>query len=83
VTAVLFELDKVFIGLYVASSITSVLGAAGPLVVLLVWLYYSAQVFLLGAEFTWVYAYRQGSRSGQQPPEPLSATPVRKRAAKP
>jgi membrane protein len=39
-------------------------------VVLLVWLYYSAQVFLLGAEFTRVYAYRRGSRAGEEPPEP-------------
>ena len=36
-------------------------GAAGSIVVLLVWVYYSAQVFLVGAEFTWVYAYRHGS----------------------
>jgi membrane protein len=70
VTAVLFEIGKVLIGLYVATSITSVFGAAGSLVVLLVWLYYSAQVFLLGAEFTRVYAYRRGSRAGEEPPEP-------------
>ena len=65
VTAALFEIGKLFIGWYLASSITSVLGAASSLVVLLVWLYYSAQVFLLGAEFTKVYAYRRGSRSGK------------------
>ena len=86
VTAVLFEIGKVLIGLYVATSITSVFGAAGSLVVLLVWLYYSAQVFLLGAEFTRVYAYRRGSRAGEAPPEPppqrqgrpLNAPPARK-----
>jgi membrane protein len=86
VTAALFEIGKFLIGLYVATSITSVFGAAGSLVVLLVWLYYSAQVFLLGAEFTRVYAYRRGSRAGEAPPEPppqragrpLKATPARK-----
>jgi membrane protein len=70
VTAVLFEIGKVLIGLYVASSITSVFGTAGSLVVLLVWLYYCAQVFLLGAEFTKVYAYRRGSRAGEELPDP-------------
>ena len=44
-------------------------GAAGSLVVLLVWVYYSAQIFLLGAEFTWVYAYTLGSRAGEPIPE--------------
>ena len=39
-------------------------GAAGSLVVLLVWVYYSAQIFLLGAEFTWVYAHEHGSKAG-------------------
>jgi membrane protein len=37
-------------------------GAAGSLVVILLWVYYSAQIFLLGAEFTWVYANAHGSR---------------------
>jgi membrane protein len=60
VTAVLFEIGKGLTGLYVASSVTAVFGTAGSVVVLLVWLYYSAQVFLLGAEFTKVYAYRRG-----------------------
>jgi membrane protein len=71
VTAVLFEIGKLLIGLYVdTTSFTSVFGAAGSLVVLLVWVYYSAQVFLLGAEFTRVYAYRRGSRAGEEPPKP-------------
>lgn len=38
-------------------------GAAGSLIVLLLWIYYSAQIFLLGAEFTRVFAYSQGSRA--------------------
>ena len=61
VTAVLFEIGKVLIGFYVASNFNLVFGAAGSLVMLLVWLYYSAQVFLLGAEFTYAYANRRGS----------------------
>jgi membrane protein len=38
-------------------------GPAGSLVVLLLWVYFSAQIFLLGAEFTWVYSHRYGSRA--------------------
>ena len=65
VTALLFEIGKLLIGLYIGKSgVTSAFGAAGSLVVLLVWVYYSAQVFLLGAEFTWVYAREYGSLSG-------------------
>ena len=63
VTAMLFSLGKALIGLYLsASGIASAYGAAGSLVLVLVWVYYSAQVFLLGAEFTWVYANARGSR---------------------
>jgi hypothetical protein len=43
-------------------------GAAASLVVLLVWMYYSAQIFLLGAEFTWIYAHAFGSRSPRAAP---------------
>ena len=63
VTAVLFSAGKVLIGLYLGRShITSGFGAAGSLVLLMVWVYYSAQIFLIGAEFTWVYAHERGSR---------------------
>jgi len=63
VTALLFSLGKTLIGLYLsASGVASAYGAAGSLVLVLVWIYYSAQVFLLGAEFTWVYANARGSR---------------------
>ena len=63
VTALLFTLGKTLIGLYLsASGVASAYGAAGSLVLVLVWIYYSAQVFLLGAEFTWVYANARGSR---------------------
>ena len=63
VTALLFSLGKALIGLYLsASGVASAYGAAGSLVLVLVWVYYSAQIFLLGAEFTWVYANARGSR---------------------
>jgi membrane protein len=65
VTAVLFTVGKYLIGLYLGrAGVSSGFGAAGSLVVILVWVYYSAQIFLLGAEFTWVYAHRRGSRRG-------------------
>jgi membrane protein len=65
VTALLFTVGKFLIGLYLGKSgVTSGFGAAGSMVVLLIWVYYSAQIFLLGAEFTWVYAHRRGSRTG-------------------
>jgi len=73
VTAALFTLGKFLIGIYIGKAgVASAYGAAGSLVVLLVWVYYSAQIFLLGAEFTWVYAYAFGSRAGQKPPESTS-----------
>lgn len=63
VTAVLFEIGKILFGLYVGkSAMVSSLTAAGSLVVVLIWVYFAAQVFLLGAEFTWFYANQHGSR---------------------
>ncbi|CAN7584337.1 YihY/virulence factor BrkB family protein [Rhizobacter sp. LjRoot28] len=65
VTSLLFSIGKLLIGIYIGrSSVTSAFGAAGSLAVLLVWVYYSAQIFLMGAEFTWVYAHSFGSRKG-------------------
>jgi membrane protein len=62
VTAVLFEIGKVLIGLYLGKSgVNESFAAAGSLVVLLAWVYYAAQIFLLGAEFTKVYANAHGS----------------------
>lgn len=62
VTATLFTCGRSLIGLYLGhSAVASGFGAASSVVVLLVWIYYSAQIFLLGAEFTWVYAHRYGS----------------------
>jgi membrane protein len=66
VTSLLFSVGKFLIGLYIGkSSVASGFGAAGSLAVLLVWIYYSTQVFLMGAEFTWVYANMYGSRQGK------------------
>jgi membrane protein len=62
-TALLFVVGKFAIGLYLGrSSVASAYGAAGTLLVLLLWVYYSAQILFLGAEFTQVYANRFGSR---------------------
>jgi membrane protein len=62
-TAMLFSLGRYLIGLYIGrSGVVTAFGAAGSLVVILLWVYYSAQIFLLGAEFTWVYANTYGSR---------------------
>jgi membrane protein len=63
VTSLLFSLGKFFIGLYLGkSSLTSAYGAAGSFVIILVWVYYSAQILLYGAEFTFIYAIKYGSR---------------------
>jgi membrane protein len=63
VTAVLFTIGKTAIGLYLGNAaVTSSYGAAGSLVVLLLWVYYSTQILFLGAEFTQVYANQFGSR---------------------
>lgn len=63
ITSGLFTLGKTLIGIYIGTSaIASGYGAAGSMVVLLIWVYYSAQIFLMGAEFTWVYANIYGSQ---------------------
>jgi membrane protein len=62
VTAILFNIGKYLIGLYLGnSSVGSTYGAAGSLVVILVWIFYSAQILLLGAEFTQVYSRYRGT----------------------
>jgi membrane protein len=67
VTAFLFSIGKYLIGLYIGkSALASGFGAAGSLAVLLAWVYYSAQIFLFGAEFTWAYAHAVGSRQGRE-----------------
>jgi membrane protein len=63
VTAIFFSLGKLLIGIYLGNSaIASSFGAAGSLVLLLVWIYYSAQILFFGAEFTQVYANNYGSK---------------------
>ena len=80
VTSLLFAVGKFLIGLYLGkATVASTFGAAGSLVVLMVWVYYSAQIFLFGAEFTWVYAHELGSRRGE--PRPRAAAAVEEATA--
>jgi membrane protein len=73
VTTVLFSIGRLLIGIYLTHTATaSMHGAAGALIILLLWFYYSAQVFLLGAEFTAVYARRVGSLAGTPPQAALA-----------
>jgi membrane protein len=66
VTALLFEGGKYAIALYIGrSDVAATYGAAGAVVILLLWIYYTAQIFLLGAEFTRAYAHRYGSHVGK------------------
>jgi membrane protein len=68
-TALLFSIGKLLIGLYIGrGTFTSTFGAAASFAVLLVWVYYAAQIFLLGAEFTCIYAYTYGSLKGKVRP---------------
>lgn len=63
VTSVLFTLGRLLIGLYIGrAGVASGFGAAGGIIIVFVWVYYSAQIFLVGAEFTWAYAQTFGSR---------------------
>ncbi|MGE5681921.1 MAG: YihY/virulence factor BrkB family protein [Bacillota bacterium] len=77
VTTILFVLGKYLIGLYLGkSTISSTYGAAGSFAILLVWVYYSAQILFIGAEFTYVYANRFGS--GIKPSEHADKVDVAK-----
>jgi membrane protein len=74
VTAVLFTFGQQVIGLYLGqSSMASSYGAAGSVMILLLWVYYSCQILLLGAEFTRVYAEHRG-RTFTKQPLPASAS---------
>jgi membrane protein len=67
-TALLFSIGRLLISFYLSqSTIVSVYGAAGSLIVLLLWTYYSAQIFFLGAEFTQVYGRTYGTRQRERP----------------
>jgi membrane protein len=73
-TAVLFDLGKFGIGLYLGrSGVGSMFGAAGSLVVILAWVYYTSQLVFLGAEFTYVYAKHHGSRAIENTRDQLAA----------
>ena len=75
VTSVLFWVGKFLIALYIShTAVDSSFGAAGTLVIVILWVYYSSQVFFLGAEFTKEYALRHGSKQHQvlQPPSELA-----------
>ena len=68
VTSLLFTIGKLLIGLYLGkASFASTYGAAASVVVLIVWVYYSGQIFFLGAEFTKVFANRYGSQPNRHP----------------
>ncbi len=70
ITALLFSVGKWGIGMYIGrSSVASGFGAAGSLVVLMLWVYFSAQILLFGAEITSVYARRHGSLRDREKPE--------------
>jgi membrane protein len=83
ITALLFTIGKFLIGLYLGkSSVASGFGAFGSLALVMVWVYYSAQIFLLGAEITWVYANKHGSRQNENvAPKPAVAEPEAARPA--
>jgi len=84
ITALLFTAGKGLIGLYIGrSGVSSAFGAAASLMVLLLWVYWSAQIFLLGAEFTWVWANRYGSRRGLHGDGPLPRARLPGQAAGP
>jgi membrane protein len=74
VTALLFTAGKSLIGLYLGrTAVGSAYGAAGSLVVILIWIYYSAQILFFGAEFTKVYTRRGGTRVvPEEPAVPMS-----------
>lgn len=78
VTSLLFSLGKTAIGIYLGNSaVASTFGAAGSLILLLLWIYYSAQILFFGAEFTQVYANKYGSKiapEGKATPQELKTT---------
>ena len=67
ITALLFNIGKFLIGLYIGKTgAVSGFGAAGSVIAMVLWVYYSAQIFLFGAEFTWLFAKNFGSKKGSQ-----------------
>lgn len=84
-TSVFFSLGKMVIGIYLGNSaVASTFGAAGSLVVILVWIYYSAQILFFGAEFTQVYANNYGSKilpKDLEPTDQLAKSPQIRRVS--
>jgi membrane protein len=79
-TSFLFSIGKLAIGLYIGkSALSSSYGAAGAFVVLIVWVYYSAQIFFMGTEFTHLYAIRYGSRRSTLPARTTPASTMQSR----
>jgi len=80
ITSLLFSIGKLLIGLYLGhTGIASSYGAAGSFLIVLLWVYYSAQVFFLGAEFTKIYTQRVGSQfraSLELKPEPIEPVSI-------
>jgi membrane protein len=82
ITAMLFNAGKFLIGIYIGrSSISSVYGAMGSLVVVLVWVYYSAQILFFGAQFTCIYAGRFGLKLRPVRGAEFASAEVKHRAA--
>ena len=78
ITAVLFIVGKTLIGVYVATAdISSAYGAAGSVVILITWVYYSAQIFFYGSLFTHEYAMKLGSRSDASDSESIPNSSTR------
>ena len=77
ITALLFTIGKWAIGLYLGKSdVASSFGAFGSLVIVMVWVYYSAQIFLLGAEFTWVWSHDYGTQRAKREEDRVKHLPV-------
>ena len=68
VTSLLFSIGKLALGIYLGkATFASTYGAAASIIILILWVYYSAQIFFLGAEFTKVFANRYGSQPSRYP----------------
>lgn len=78
ITALLFTVGKFLIGLYLGqAAVASSYGAAGSLIIILLWIFYSAQILFFGAEFIQVFARRFGTHQAQ--PLPPHRAPVANR----
>jgi membrane protein len=84
VTAFLFEIGKALIGLYLGkASFASTYGAAASIVVFIMWVYYSSQIFFLGAEFTKIFAGRYGSQPNAYPEGMVVSSGTRRGGSQP